>query len=75
MPYHNTIPKKSLDFNEIYISCAIPFLKIFFTEVGKVNLFNERQLRQHVKFSDVSGTNSVPIFRVCWQFGSTKTDD
>ena len=42
-----------MDFNEIYISCAIPFLKIFFTEVGKVNFFNEnfsgRQLRQHVE--------------------------
>jgi len=26
-------------------------------------------------FTDVSGTNSVPIFRVCWWFGRTKTDD
>jgi hypothetical protein len=25
------------------------------------------------KFSDVSVTISVPIFRVCWWFGSTKT--
>jgi len=24
--------------------------------------------------SSVSGTNNVPIFRVCWWFGSTKTD-
>jgi len=23
-------------------------------------------------FSDVSGTNSVPIISVCWWFGSTK---
>ena len=26
-------------------------------------------------FSDVSGDNSVPIFRVCWWFGRTKTVD
>ena len=26
-------------------------------------------------FSHVSGTNSVPIFKVCWWFGSTKIDD
>jgi len=26
-------------------------------------------------FSDVSGNNSVPIFRSCWWFGSTKSDD
>jgi len=28
-----------------------------------------------VKFSDVSRANSVPIFRVCWWFGRTKTDE
>jgi len=27
------------------------------------------------RFSDISGTNSVPIFRVCWWFGSIKTGD
>jgi len=27
------------------------------------------------RFSDVSGPNSVPIFRACWWFGSTKPDD
>lgn len=26
-------------------------------------------------FSEVSGTTSVPIVRVCWCIGSTKTDD
>jgi hypothetical protein len=26
-------------------------------------------------FSDVSVTISVPIVRVCWWFGNTKTDD
>jgi len=26
------------------------------------------------RFTDVSRANSVPIFRVCWWFGSTKTD-
>jgi len=26
--------------------------------------------RAQVRFSDVSGANSVPIFRVCWWFGS-----
>ena len=27
------------------------------------------------RFSDVSGNKSVPIFRSCWWFGSTKTDE
>ena len=27
------------------------------------------------RFLDASGTDSVPIFRVCWWFGRTKTDD
>jgi hypothetical protein len=27
------------------------------------------------RFSDVSGADSVPIFRVCWWFVSTETDD
>jgi hypothetical protein len=35
-------------------------------------IFSGRQPRQ-TSFSDVSGNNSVPIFRVCWWFGSTKT--
>jgi len=39
MPYHNIIPTNSVDFNEIYISRATPFLKIFFTEAGKSNFF------------------------------------
>ena len=26
------------------------------------------------RFSDVSGANSGPIFRMFWRFGSTKTD-
>jgi hypothetical protein len=28
-----------------------------------------------VKVFDVSRTNSVPIFRVCWWFGRTRSDD
>jgi hypothetical protein len=35
--------------------------------------FLGRQLCQDVK--DFLGTNSIPIFRVCWWFGSTKPDD
>jgi hypothetical protein len=35
-------------------------------------IFSGRQPRQDVKFSDVLGTNSFPIFRVCWWFSSTK---
>jgi len=32
----------------------------------------------HIKmrrFSDISGTNTVLTFSVCWWFGRTKTDD
>jgi hypothetical protein len=37
--------------------------------------FSGRQPGQDVRLSDVLRTNSVPIFEVCWWFGSTKTDD
>jgi len=38
--------------------------------------FNEfSRADRHIQrwFSDVSGANCVPIFRVCWWFGRTKT--
>jgi hypothetical protein len=38
-------------------------------------LFSGRQLRQMCRFFDGSGTNSFPIFEVCWWFGGIKTDD
>jgi len=36
-------------------------------------MFSERQQHQNVKIFDFSGTNSVPIFRACWWFGSTSS--
>jgi len=48
-------------------------------EVFAATEFNEiflgRQPRQDVKFFDVSRSNSVPSYRVCWWFCSTKADD
>jgi hypothetical protein len=42
-----------------------------------VTEFNEmlsgRQQRQDVKVFEVSVTNSVLVFRVCWWFGNTNT--
>jgi hypothetical protein len=36
--------------------------------------FSRADSRVKVGFSYVSGTNSVPIFRVCWWFGRTSTE-
>ena len=40
-------------------------------EVSMIFSWGDNRVRMW--FSDVSGPNSVPIFRVCWWFGSTKT--
>ena len=38
--------------------------------------FSRADIRVKMRRSfDVSGTNSVRIFRVCWWFGNTETDD
>jgi hypothetical protein len=49
--------------------CIEAFAATEFNEI-----FSGRQPLQDVKFLR-SFRNTAPIFRVCWWFGSTKTDD
>jgi len=37
-------------------------------------IFLGSQPRQDVEFFEVSRSNSDPVYRLCWWFGSTKTD-
>jgi hypothetical protein len=44
----------------------------FFTSINFSLAVSSVRMR---RFSDISKTNSFPIFRVCWWFGCTKTDE
>ena len=39
-----------------------------------IEIFSRRRPRQDVKYSDLSGINSDPVYRVCWWFVSTKNE-
>jgi len=42
---------------------------------NSMKCFREDNRVKMWRFSDVSGANSLPTYRVCWWFGSTKTDN